>query len=379
MQERKKAFNPKQLTSARLARGLTMKELAEKADISRQMISNYESGKTTPKAESLLKLISILQFPHNFFMQDMSPLYSGATYFRSQSAATKKVRDMQGERLKYFSNVYEVLAQYVNFPPVILPSLLEKDIYEITEEDIIQKARELRKLWEIDEVSPIGNLVNIAESKGVLIAEANMEDDRLDAVSRWIKDRPFIMLTSNNESSVRRRFNVAHELGHIILHNTIESIHDYSSKDLKNLIEKQAHSFASHFLLPDEAFSETLLSTSMEYYIELKKYWKVSIASMIYKAFSMQLINEDQYIYLNKKISRNKWRKVEPLDEVISIEEPELFSKVYNIIVEHNIMSKNELNRRLNLPIDETKKIIGPIVIIEEQTRTNEPILRLIK
>ena len=32
-------FNPKQLTSARIARGLTMKELAEKAELSRQMIS----------------------------------------------------------------------------------------------------------------------------------------------------------------------------------------------------------------------------------------------------------------------------------------------------------------------------------------------------
>ncbi|MGY0191356.1 helix-turn-helix domain-containing protein [Lactococcus petauri] len=379
MQERKKAFNPKQLTSARLARGLTMKELAEKADISRQMISNYESGKTTPKAENLLKIISVLQFPHNFFMQDMSPLYSGATYFRSQSAATKKVRDMQAERLKYFSNVYENLSLYVNFPPTVLPTLLEKDIHEITEEDIIHKAKELREVWEIDDSSPIGNLVNIAESKGILIAEANMEDDKLDAVSRWIKDRPFIMLTNNNESSVRRRFNVAHELGHIILHNTIESIHDYSSKDLKNLIEKQAHSFASHFLLPDKAFSDSLLSTSMEYYIELKKYWKVSIASMIYKTFSMKLINEDQYLYLNKKLSWNKWRKIEPLDDTISIEKPELFSKVYNVIVDHDILPKKELNRSLNLPIDETKKIIGSVVMIEEQDIPNEPILRLVK
>ena len=60
-------FNPKQLTSARIARGLTMKELAEKAELSRQMISNYESGKTIPKADSILKLISV--FPVVSFQQ----------------------------------------------------------------------------------------------------------------------------------------------------------------------------------------------------------------------------------------------------------------------------------------------------------------------
>lgn len=379
MQERKKAFNPKQLTSARLACGFTMKELSEKTGISRQMISNYESGKTIPKAESLLKIISVLKFPYNFFMQDMSSLYSGATYFRSQSAATKKVRDMQAERLKYFSSVYENLSQYVNFPQTILPSLLEKDIYEITEDDIIQKAKELREVWEIDESLPIENLLNIAESKGILIAEANMENDKLDAVSRWIKDRPFIMLTNNSESCVRRRFNVAHELGHIILHNAVESIHDYSSKDLKNLIEKQAHSFAAHFLLPDEAFSESLLSTSIEYYRELKKYWKVSIASMVYKTFSMELISEDQYLYLNKKISGNKWRKIEPLDDMIPVEKPELFSKVYKVIVEHDILSKKEINQKFNLPIDEIKTMIGDIVIPSEPEAPTEPILRLVK
>ena len=103
-------FNPKQLTSARIARGLTMKELAEKAELSRQMISNYESGKTIPKADSILKLISVLQFPRSFFSADTFELYSGATFFRSRSAATKKVRDMQKERLKYVQEVYKVLA-----------------------------------------------------------------------------------------------------------------------------------------------------------------------------------------------------------------------------------------------------------------------------
>jgi len=86
-------FNPKQLTSARISRGMTMKELAEKAELSRQMISNYESGKTVPKAESLLKILSVLRFPRSFFSTEIPELTTGATFFRSQSAATKKSRE----------------------------------------------------------------------------------------------------------------------------------------------------------------------------------------------------------------------------------------------------------------------------------------------
>ncbi len=44
-------FNPKQLTSARIARGLTMKELAEKAELSRQNDFELRIGKKTiPKS-----------------------------------------------------------------------------------------------------------------------------------------------------------------------------------------------------------------------------------------------------------------------------------------------------------------------------------------
>ncbi|HIB1900871.1 TPA: helix-turn-helix domain-containing protein [Enterococcus faecium] len=353
------AFNPKQLTSARISRGMTMKELAERADLSRQMISNYESGKTIPKAESLLKILSVLNFPRSFFSNEVSELTTGATFFRSQTASTKRVRDMQKERLKYLFNIYGKLSSYVNFPKLNLPDVLEKDIYDITEDDIIEKANELRKKWELDLSSPINNLIQIAEKNGIVISEANMSNQTLDAVSRWIVDRPFIMLTDNSESSVRRRFNVAHELGHILLHNSIESIHDYSAQDLKNIIEMQANLFASHFLLPSQAFTDSLLSTSLDYYVDLKKYWKVSIQAMVYKTYSLNLINDDQRLYLNKRISANKWRTKEPYDDTMPVEKPKLLKMVIEMIVNNNVISKNELFQMFKLPKDEVEKITG--------------------
>ena len=371
------AFNPKQLTSARISRGMTMKELAERADLSRQMISNYESGKTIPKAESLLKILSVLNFPRSFFSNEVSELTTGATFFRSQTASTKRVRDMQKERLKYLFDIYGKLSSYVNFPKLNLPDVLEKDIYDITEDDIIEKANELRKKWKLDLSSPINNLIQIAEKNGIVISEANMSNQTLDAVSRWIVDRPFIMLTDNSESSVRRRFNVAHELGHILLHNSIESIHDYSAQDLKNIIEMQANLFASHFLLPSQAFTDSLLSTSLDYYVDLKKYWKVSIQAMVYKTYSLNLINDDQRLYLNKRISANKWRTKEPYDDAMPVEKPKLLKMVVEMIVNNNVISKNELFQMFKLPKDEVEKITG-YNFSYENSQKDIPNLRLL-
>jgi len=351
-------FNSEQLRIARVARGLSIKALAEKAGISRQMVSNYESGKTVPGGSNLLSLINVLEFPYSFFTSESKKIYRGATYFRSQSASTKRSRDMQGIRLKFQYEIFDTLKQFVNFPKVILPDVIEKDIHEITENEIREKAKELRKLWGIGVNVPINNLIEIAEIHGVIIAQSNMSEEKLDAVSEWIDDRPFVMLTDNNESAVRRRFNIAHELGHIILHGAVESIYEYGSKEFK-MLEEQAHLFASHFLLPDSAFTHSLISTKLDFYIELKKYWKVSIAAMVIKTAALGFINEDQKLYLNKKISSNKWRKKEPLDDVIPVEQPSLFNKVFSLIVDNNIVPQGDLISSLNLPFDEIRKSVG--------------------
>ena len=51
-----------QIKTARKARGLTQDQLAELLHLSRQAISNYESGKRMPDGEMLLKLSDILEY-----------------------------------------------------------------------------------------------------------------------------------------------------------------------------------------------------------------------------------------------------------------------------------------------------------------------------
>ena len=358
---------------------MTKKELAEKTGISRQMISNYELGKTQPGANNLLAIVSELDFPYNYFTSESKSFYEGATFFRSQSAATKRARDMQSVRLEFQKEIYDLLSRYVNFPQLTLPDILMKNVHDITETDIENKAKELRDLWGLGKDLPISNLIETAEIHGVIVVEANMSDDKLDAVSEWIEDRPFVMLTDNGESAVRRRFNVAHELGHILLHGDIESIHDYTSQELKNIIEKQANYFASCLLLPENGFLKSLLSTNLDFYIELKKYWKVSIQAMILRTYQLELINDDQKLYLFKKIAYNKWKKHEPLDDDLVSEKPSLYRKVFELIVNNEILQKNELIFYLSLPKDELEKSLDIFIDTHELPPRQGPVLRIVK
>lgn len=105
---------------------------------------------------------------------------------------------MQKEKLKYTFEVYKKLATYVNFPAINLPVLIEKDIHDITEEDIIQKALNLEVFRELIRFL-LKNLISTAEKNGIVIAEANMSDGALDAVIAEIVI-PRISLTSQTQS-----------------------------------------------------------------------------------------------------------------------------------------------------------------------------------
>lgn len=354
-----------------------MKALAEQANISRQMISSYESGKTIPTGKNILKLAQVLDFPSSFFSREVEALTSDGMFFRSQSAATKRARDMQKMDLTFSNSIYNLLKKYVEFPVVNLPQLYVDDYKELTSEIIKDKATELREIWGIDNNSPIPNLIRIMEANGFIVTKSNMENPKIDAVSKWVLDRPFVIFTDNGESAVRRRFNAAHEIGHIILHSEIESIYNLNATELKK-IEKQANEFASYFLLPDDAFLDSLVTINLEGFIQLKKYWLVSIGAMVMKTYNLGILNDNQYTYIQKKMSKNRWKKVEPLDNELNVEQPSVFLEVYKMLVESGLFNNISLNTKIGLPQDYLRNMIGDCILVKPKA-TDDVHLRLIK
>ena len=79
------------------------------------------------------------------------------------------------------------------------------------------------------------------ENSGVIILNLPRDIPKIDAFSTWAKldeERPIIALLAGRPMD-RIRFNIAHELGHLVLHRSLRS-------SLK-LVENEANEFASAF------------------------------------------------------------------------------------------------------------------------------------
>lgn len=86
----------------------------------------------------------------------------------------------------------------------------------------------------------------------------------------------------------------------------------------------------------------------MDFYIELKKKWKVSIAAMIMRARQLGRINQNQYQNLMKLMSYRKWRKNEPFDTEWEVPQPKLFKTSINLLIKHGVLSASQILTELS-------------------------------
>jgi Zn-dependent peptidase ImmA (M78 family) len=172
--------------------------------------------------------------------------------------------------------------------------------------------------------------------------------DDVDALSVPL-DRPFIVRNTAKKSPCRQRFDIAHEVAHLILHGGI------STGD--RVTESQANRFASALLLPRSAMAKYFprpIGGRIDWQglSQFKLTWKVSKAAIIYRAHQLSLLTDAQY----KTAFFGLKRKGEAIDEkedfLIDHEKPELFHKALNVLLSDLGFSAESLARRLNVSTD---------------------------
>lgn len=329
-------FNGQRLKIARLYRNLSISELADNIGIKKQSISQFENGLTKPKVETEILLVRELGFPRNFFYQNTVVPEVNKTFFRSLSSASALDKKTQETKTQLIVEIYNFLCEYLGLPELDLPEL---DTFNLSIEDV---ARELRSYWELGE-KPIPNMVNLIENKGIIVSAFDVESEKIDAFTQVhdLKNYPqyCVVVGNNKKSAVRRNFDMAHELGHIILHSAVENIDELTQEQLRK-IEDEANLFAAAFLMPKEAFLRDLVApTSLVSYVALKEKWHVSISAMLIRAKTLNAIDNKQYQSLMKSMSYRKWRTKEPLDDKLVVPVPTLFSSAIEILFENNIMT----------------------------------------
>ncbi|WLR52427.1 XRE family transcriptional regulator [Bacillus tianshenii] len=368
------SFCPKRLKKAREARGYTIKELAEEVGVTHQSISKYENFKAVPSSLVLRKICSILKVHLTYMLKPTSEESEMVVFFRSRAAATVKSKKIHRHRLDWLVDIYEYLDEIMNFPQVNIPKVIENNSYIPTAfEEIDEIALDVRKYFGLGK-GPISNILLLLEKNGAVISRAKFNDYKIDACSKWSENnnRPFIFLGSDNTSSVRSRFDIAHELGHLILHPNI-SWKEFNKKENYKLMEKEADRFASSFLLPEETFGSEVYSSSLENLIELKKRWKVSIQAMAYRAMQVGIFTESQFLYIRRLLSNKNMLKQEPLDSEMKYEEPSLLKQSIELILEHNVKAKNDLIDEIGLSREDIELLANllPGTLIERNNYGN--------
>ena len=347
----KRSFQGGQLKSARLLRGLTVTALANETGISKQSISLYENNENKPDYERGYKLAAVLQVPYEFFFQnDACPTQTAATYFRSLASTSKLSRTSQSIKLEYIAKIYEALLNYIDFPALNLPDVefigSENDFDEEENHrtliELEQIAADVRTLWGLAD-GPIDDLQYVLESNGIVVTGFDASENKIDAFSQRIITSTgevcIVALNQGEKPEGRIRFDMAHELAHILIHPWSEDLDCISKEEFKQR-ETQANIFAGAFLLPRESFSKDIMAhpTDLKYYQWLKKKWKVSIQAMIYRSHQLKIISSNQYQYMMRQISKNGWRHSEPGDTPYFIGE-NIFQGAIDLLKEENVLS----------------------------------------
>lgn len=333
-------INGQRLREARVFRGMTITQLAEKVGVSKQMISRYEHDRSNISLETFMKIIKELHFPMNFFTGEAKFVYTNeGTFYRSRLTSTQ-IEKKPSETYKQAAAILrDYFEQYIDFP--VLDLIDEFDSPE-------EAAYKLRNLWQLGSL-PIDNMVEVLESHGITVVNTNMEAKKVDAVGGYAKinrKRYYVVINNFTEGSYyRTQFSLAHELGHYIYHDNPDSdnIAEYRER------EKEADRFASSFLLPHDAFMETLKSIDvmdLNAYVPLKEQWNVSIAAMLSRARKLRVIDDNQYQRLQKSISYHRWRKHEPGDDKKPAM-PTMLHDSFRLMQQHMNTTASELAQKI--------------------------------
>jgi Zn-dependent peptidase ImmA (M78 family)/transcriptional regulator with XRE-family HTH domain len=301
-------FAPRKLTQARQMLAITRAELARRVGVSAASISQYESGAMRPRAGTLAQLALVLEVPIEFLTVSRldAPLPTVETsFFRSLRRTTQRDRERATAYAGLLAQLVAEIERRVTFPAFTPTPDLALDPDGETEAAEVAAAR-IRALWELDS-EPLAHAIRLIERHGVIVARLPFSSSDVDAFSWASGPRPLVLLGDDKRDFERSRFDVCHELAHILLHAA-------DPEPAHPQMERQAHRFSGALLIPAEALRDEWPRGRWDWnqMVRTKERWGISIAAQLLRARDLGLLTADSYVSKMKYMSRMGWRRREP-------------------------------------------------------------------
>ncbi len=298
------------LKLVRKQRGFSLKALAARMSppLSAQAISKYEQGKMLPKSSVLVQLGKELDVSLDFLMGGQIESLTSVAFRKKSNTTVRDRAEAEAvviEHLEDYFTIEEILGlKYLGDPFDELGSSTVSNFQEIEE-----RASSLRNKWTLGD-GPIPSMMEVLESKNFKVVEADLPAhfDGLACSVQRTGNRPTtqVIVISSKTTIERKRFNLAHELAHHVVHET-------SSADLP--LEKAMQRFAAAFLVPEDHLKslagEHRSTIPYRELVTLKWLYGISASAMLMRLADVEILSPETVQYAFRTYA-NGWRKLEP-------------------------------------------------------------------
>jgi Zn-dependent peptidase ImmA (M78 family)/transcriptional regulator with XRE-family HTH domain len=336
-------FNRDMLSLLRESRGLTQTELSTLLGVNQGTISKIENGTIEISEDIATKLPMILDYPKELFYEEKRVIRVEGHYRKKLSLSMKETKKYKAKMTLTEWHVNK-LSDSIDLPTVNIPS------WDLTiDGNIKDAARFVREYWKIPR-GRIADIATVLEDNGILIAPLDLGE--MDGLSTYSAEYNIpILYINKNRPADRIRMTLAHEACHYVCHFGKKINTNNEERD----IEQEANEFASELLIPENEIRPQIGSLNLEKLGDLKRYWKVSMQAILYKAKKMKMLTDNQYQYLWKQISFHGYRKNEPFEP--QADNISLLKELINVHINDLHYSKDEVAKLMKLNKDELEHI----------------------
>lgn len=310
---------PSSIKIARESRGLSQSDLSKLIGVTQATLSRFEKGVLDVTPDAVKKIGEALSYPESFFERDIRCVGESSLFYRKRASMTVKNLSVLESKISILSKSIDELMEAIDIPELRIPEV--EPSAENSPKEIAYKIRTYLGV----PAGPIDNIVSLFEKNGVIVMYLDLDDmDKFDGLTMFTANQAPVIWINRNSPNDRKRFNLAHELGHLVMHLRSEDLD--KAEDQK---EREANEFAGEFLMPESQCREDLFNLKYKELGVKKLYWKVSKAAIIYRAKELKCISEETARYLYVTLGRFGERKKETV--MVSIDEPQIVKKMYNL------------------------------------------------